>query len=170
MHPSPCLPFTSSLTFFPPPCIPRIHPTCTHRRTHLVPTGPNIASPYPDSMTTRYGSFKPGGVSGINGVSAGRPAAGDLTAAQTSAAAALVGGSARLSPAGAFLIHNRLSPAGACLIHNRLSVPNMLCCWSLVSRQCVDRTACIWQTYSCTDVCCCSFGWRQRKTQPGRCV
>lgn len=69
------------------------------RRTHLVPTGANLASPYPESMTTRYGSYQPG----MNNSSAahGGPAAqNDLTAAQTSAAAALVGGSARLSPAG----------------------------------------------------------------------
>lgn len=28
-----------------------------HRRTHLVPTGPHLASPYPASMSTRYGTY-----------------------------------------------------------------------------------------------------------------
>jgi len=53
-------------------------------------------------MTTRYGAYKPTGPSPQD-ISSDTPppqAAGDLTAAQTSAAAALVGGSARLSPAG----------------------------------------------------------------------
>jgi hypothetical protein len=51
-------------------------------------------------MTTRYGSYQPGGVTNGSAAHAGPAAQNDLTAAQTSAAAALVGGSARLSPAG----------------------------------------------------------------------
>lgn len=80
------------------------------RRTHLVPTGPNLASPYPASMTTRYGSYQPGVTNG-SAAHAGPAAQNDLTAAQTSAAAALVGGSARLSPAGALETASASAPA-----------------------------------------------------------
>jgi hypothetical protein len=70
--------------------------TCT-RRTHLVPTGANLASPLPASISTRYGS-----AATRSGQSAQQEAAyrADMTASQRSVGAAVVGGSSRLSPAG----------------------------------------------------------------------